>query len=480
MPLPISESRALLFDRPPPTIATKRPLTEFGNAERMLDKFGASMMYVPELDKWFVWTGVYWRQAALVEIEHLAKETVRALVNEYEEHEQEAAEFFEFCRISQQNRMVSNMVSLARSDPRVVVSVNELDKHARLMGAQNGVIDLQTGVLLPPDPRMRITRIAGRDYVEGARCDLWLRTLFDVFSGDAELVGYFQRVMGYVCLGQPTEDIMVIPYGNGSNGKSTVFGVIRAVLGGYAKSAEAGTFVQDAKGGGGSAGGAREDLVRLRGARYVHVSEPDENSELREGSVKSMTGGDVIPARGVYAKESVELMPTWVVFMPTNHKPIVKGGDNGIWRRLVLLPFERNFDADPTVVKDVKREEKLLAEGQGILAWLIQGVAEYQRKGLDAPEKVRAARAQYRSQMDLLSEWIEECCELGEGYESTMESLWRSWETYAKQRGILQYVRSSIALGRRLDQRFPDGKRGGKRIRMGIRIAAFGDFFRHD
>lgn len=479
--LPISEIRALLLDKPPPTIKTKRPLTEFGNAERMLDKFGQSMMYVPELGAWFLWTGVYWRRAADVEIEHLAKESIKSLVNEYDDHEQEAAEFFEFCRLSQQARMVANMVRLASSDPRVVVPAEELDKHARLLGVRNGVVDLQTGVLLPPDPALRITKVCGCNYNPAAGCGLWKQTVLDVFSGDQELVDYFQRVIGYVAMGRPTEDIMVIPFGNGSNGKSTVFGAIRSVLGTYAKSADASTFVQDARGGGGSAGGAREDLLRLRGARFVYVSEPDENSELREGSVKSMTGGDSIPARGVYAKESVEINPTWTVFMATNHKPIVKGNDNGIWRRLVLIPFERNFENDPNLVKDVTRNEKLALEAEGVLAWIIAGTAQYMRRGLGAPEKIRKARDTYRSQMDLLSEWIEECCQEGGEFWAPMEVLWRSWESYAKQRGILHYVRSSIALGRRLDQRFPSAKREGKRVRVGLRIAAidpFNEFFK--
>ena len=470
--LPIAAVRKMVA--PPesllPTVHSKRPLTEFGNAERMLDMFGHGLMYVPELKSWHCWTGIYWRKASDIEIEHMAKETVRALVKEADEH-QDAGEFFAFCAISQQARMVRNMVALAASDPRVMTPAAELDKHRGMLCVMNGVIDLRSGRLMKPDPEMRLTKSMGANYVPGARAPLWEQTLLDVFEGDAEMVAYLQRVIGYAAVGEPQEDIMVIPHGNGANGKSTVFGTLRKVFGGYARSADASSFLQDARGGGGSAGGPREDLLRLRGARFVYANEPDENSELREGTVKAMTGGDAILARGLWATESVEIVPSWVVFMPTNHKPIVKGGDNGIWRRLVLLPFNRNFESDPTLVKDEKREEKLEAEAEGILAWIVEGAQMYLTGGLQHPKAVREAREAYRSQMDLLSEWLDECCELGDEFSVPSKALWQSWESYAKTNGILNYVRSSVALGRRLDQRFPSFKgSGGIRMRRGLRL----------
>ncbi len=471
--LPSADLSKALREPAAPTVRARRPLTEFGNAERMLDKYGQGLMYVPEVGSWYCWTGIYWRRAPDVEIEHYAKETVKALVNEIGDHP-EPAEFFKFCAISQQAKMVRNMVTLAQSDPRVMVPAGELDRLPHLMGAQNGVIDLRTGELLAPDPDLRITKVAGCDYVPGAKADLFRRTVADVFNDEPEMIAFFQRVVGYAAMGQPNQDVMVIPHGNGSNGKSTVLGAVRTAFGGYAKAAEANSFVSDSKGGG-NAGGAREDLLRLKGSRFVYVNEPDENSELREGAVKAMTGGDAITARGLYSKETVEIVPSWVVFMPTNHKPIVKGSDNGIWRRLMLIPFNRNFDADKTITKDPEREEKLQAEIEGILAWIVEGALAYQKQGLAQVGTVKAAREAYREQMDLLSEWLEECCETDPLFYDEAARLWRSWEEYAKNRGLLTYVKNSVALGRRLDARFPAGKgSGGVRIRKGLRVR--GDF----
>ena len=459
----------------------RRQMTEFGNAERMLDHYGDGLMYVPEIDGWFMWTGIYWRRAAGVELEHLAKETIRALPDEAKtiESDGERAEFFKFCAISQRAVMVRNMVSLAQSDPRIVVGMTDLDKLPHLLGVGNGVVDLHTGKLLPPDQAYRVTTITAVEFDPAAKCPLFERTVADVFFGDADQIGFFQRLVGYSLLGKPDEDVLAIPYGSGSNGKSTVLGAIRDALGEHAKMASADTFLSSGVGGG-NAGAAREDVLRLRGARFVYVSEPDEGSELREGLIKSMTGGEPLPARGLYSKTTVEVAPTWVAFMPTNHRPIVKGDDHAIWRRLLPVPFTRNFDQDLTVVKDPDRAEKLAAEARGILAWCVRGALAYRKDGLQPPASVRKAREDYKSDMDLLGEWLDECCETGDNLVETNARLWASWEAFAKSRGELRFIASSKSLGRRLQAKGFSGllNTGGIRGRglLGIRVRVVGDF----
>lgn len=483
--LPVADVRAAMAGGRKVVAFSKqrRQMTEFGNAERMLDHYGDGLMYVPEIDGWFMWTGIYWRRAAGVELEHLAKETIRALPDEAKtiESDAERAEFFKFCAVSQRAVMVRNMVSLAQSDPRVVVGMADLDKLTHLLGVGNGVVDLHTGKLLPPDQAYRVTTITAVEFDPAAACPLFEQTVADVFFGDADMIGFFQRLVGYSLLGRPDEDVLAIPYGSGSNGKSTVLGAIRDAMGEHAKMASADTFLSSGMAGG-NAGAAREDVLRLRGARFVYVSEPDEGSELREGLIKSMTGGEPLPARGLYSKTTVEVAPTWVAFMPTNHRPIVKGDDHAIWRRLLPVPFTRNFDQDLTLTKDPDRAAKLAAEARGILTWCVRGALAYQRDGLRPPAAVRKARDDYKSDMDLLAEWLDECCEVGPRHVESNARLWASWEAFAKARGELRYIPTSKALTRRLDGRFEplknvsegDGRRG--RGRCGIRVRQTGDF----
>lgn len=471
--LPLKAVRELLQpekQHKTPTVLEAQPLTEFGNAKRMVERYKGEMIYVPESESWHVWSGQHWTKATEIEIQYRAKQTVLNLVDEAKVIDTDKLpEFFDFCKESQRARMVANMISLAKSEPEVMVPISVLDTKRHLLGVRNGVIDLETGVFREGRKEDYITLTTGCDYVPGAQCPLFDQTLHDVFNGDAEMVEFFMRCIGYALLGNPKEAMLFIPFGNGSNGKSTILNIVRQVFGSYAKSADAGTFIAD--GGARTAGGAREDLLRLKGARFVYVNEPDEGGELREGIVKSVTGGDSITARGLFAKSSVEFEPTWATFMPTNHKPIIKGTDNGIWRRLTLIPFERNFENDPHIIKDPNRPEKLRAEMAGVLNRIIQAAGRYKQVGLQLTGRVRAARDQYREQMDVLAEWLDECCDVGAGHAEKMASLWESWSAFANKRGMQNFVRSSTALGRRLDQRFPAGKgTGGTRLRFGLRV----------
>lgn len=455
--------------------AQKRPMTEFGNASRMLDAYGSEIMFVAETSTWYRWNGVYWEQCVNMVVEQYAKQTVLAMGDEAKKIDDDAqrAEFYQFCAASQKAFMVKNMVTLAQSDPRVLVPIKELDSDIYLLGCANGAVDLRTGDLIKPDQELLITYSTSVDYSPKAKCPLFEKTVLDAFFGDQGMADFFRRLMGYAILGNPKENLMIIPFGDGSNGKSTVLTTIFKALGDYAKMTPSETFLGEGRS---NAGGAREDLLRLRGARFVYVAEPEENKELKEGLVKSMTGGESITARGLYSRVSVEFKPTWTVVMPTNHKPIIKGGDHGIWRRLMMLPFQRNYDADKTLVKDPNRSERLQGELEGVLAWLVRGALEYQQEGLKEPTATKAARDEYREEMDLLKDWINECCDLGD-YRESSQNLWISWKEYAEARNELRYIPSSRALSRRLASRFsPIKSTGGKRMIAGIRVHVSAEF----
>lgn len=440
----------------------RRAKTEMGNAERLLDHYGKGLMYAPEIKRWFRWTGTTWVRALDVEIEHLAKSTILALRDEVDQWPEgdERESFFKFCANSQKANMVGNMIRLATSDPRVVVPASELDRHPRYLGARNGVVDLHTGDLLPPDPDRRITLCCGCEYDPEARSELWESTVSDVFDDDPANTEFFQRLVGYALLGQPNQDVLVIPWGTGSNGKSTIMGVLTRVFGDYAHSAAAESFVAQA-GRGGTGGvsqvGPRPDLLAMRGTRLVWVGEPEEGAELRESFVKTVSGGDPIPARAMHSNDIIQIQPSWVVWMPTNHKPIVRGDDWAIWRRLLLVPFTRNFDHDPLIVKDPEREDKLLGDPahlQGVLRWAVEGALAFRRSGLRPPDGVQGARDRYREDMDLLAEWLGECCETGDpDLVDSAAQLWQSWEAFARNRGELRMVPSQRALSRRLESR---------------------------
>lgn len=447
----------------------RHELTEMGNVGRLVDRYGDDLMYIPQTDSWYTWNGFCWQAATHVELVQYATATVRALPEELKSitNEDERAKHREFCTYSQRVKMVEDMVRWAKSEDRILTHIGLLDCDMDVLGCANGAVDLTTGVLLAPDASRLITYSTGVEYAPDAICPVFKQTVLDAFFGDTEMAEYFQRVMGYIALGQPKESVIVIPHGSGNNGKSTIFKAIALALGNYAKTASAETFLSS--GGGNNGGGAREDILRLRGARYVYSTEPEEGQELREGLIKAMTGGEALPARGLYSRHTIEVQPTWTVVMPTNHKPIIKGDDYGIWRRILLIPFTRNYDTDKSIVKDVNRPAKLLAELPGILRWIVEGAMAYRKQGLGHPESVKKAKEDYKSEMDLLRDWLEACCVEGPDNVVSNDALFASWEAYARVKGELKLIPTQRHLTRRV------ASKGYKKIKdsHGIRGRGF-------
>lgn len=447
MPQTDEDDFDVLPEPPKPRFPETFARTELANAERLLNRHGDTLMFVPELEAWHEYDGRKWRHVPTAQVEKLAVDLVRSLpsIAVRISDDVKRTEFLKFTASSQKKAMVQNMTMLAARECQVPAA--KLDQSAHLLCVGNGVVDLRTGELKPHDSKLYMTTSTEVDYYPTAEAPLWHQTLREIFRDDLELIGFLQRLVGYAATGDPVEHVLPIPHGSGANGKGTVFGTVQHVLGGYATSCRAETFISSA--GANSASGPREDILRLRGRRFVYVNEPEEGGELREGTVKSLASTDTIAARGMYAKHTVEIRPSWVAFMPTNHKPIVKGDDLGIWRRLMLIPFERSFQADPTVLKDPARGEKLLAESEGILRWIVDGALAYKAQGLKPPASVVAAAREYKDEMDVLGDWIAERCELG-GFADSVGSLWQSWKAWAETRGTIRLVPSDRALGRRL------------------------------
>lgn len=426
-------------------------MTEMGNADRMIDRYGKDLMYVIQMDKWYRWNDVRWKYCYDAEMKHYATLTIRALPKEMDDMDtgmQQA--FYKFALESQKRAMVSAMISHATANMEVARDASLLDADRNIIGARNGAIDLHTAIALAPNRQHYLTACCGCDYVPHAKAPWFEQTVSECFYGDVEMIAFFKRLMGYTLLADPKEQILIIPFGSGANGKSTVLTAIQKTLGDYAVGVPSETFVSTQANVSGNAGGPREDLLRLRGARYVYISEIEEGAQLKESLVKTLTGGESITARGINAKDSVEFTPLFVPIMPTNHKPTIKGDDEGIWRRIKLIPFTRNFKTDPYIMRDESRSDKLDYEREGILRWLVEGAIEYRTYGLCEPASVRDATAEYRDEMDYMKEWKESYCEFGPEFRETKADLFESWKKFAEPRGLLRYMSSQNQLARKL------------------------------
>jgi putative DNA primase/helicase len=453
-------------------VTTDARYTEMGLTALLYERIGRNLIFVPETQVWYRWNKGYWQRYPVDAIKRSAQQIIDEMPHNIPDglNNTQTGEYLAWCLKAQSAHYVRSMVELLSGTPgsNMLVPGALLDSDASLLGVRNGVVELDTGELREAQRDDLITRVTSCDYVADAQCPLFLKVLGDAFFDDPEMIEWFHRVIGYALLGNPKEQFFVIPYGLGSNGKSTILNAVRDVLGMHAASTPYTTFLTDGRLAV-SPTGPNEALLRLKGSRFVYMSEPESGMQLRASLIKSVTGGDELQARGVHAKDSIAFKPTWVIFMPTNHRPDVRDSDHGIWRRIRLVPFDRNFDTDPEIEKDTGLEAKLKAEHEGILAWCVAGASKYLRDGLGkTPRKVSVAHDAYKTDMDVLHEWLEDDWIREPLAFTSMAELYASWEKYSQRTG-LQFKGSSRWLALKLQDRgFKAGKAKGKRGYRGL------------
>jgi len=321
------------------------------------------------------------------------------------------------------------VIQACQNVPELIVAADQLDRDPMLLNCHNGTIDLTTGSLKPHDPGDLITRIVNIEYNPLAECPTFLRFLTWAMCGDMELVSYLQRFLGYCLTGKTLEQILNFWYGLGGNGKSTLMNVFQWVLGDYASTADTSLIM---KSGNGSDGNKLSMLAGLRGARLVTLSEVNDGEKLDEAAIKTYTGGDSITCRHLY-QNFFTFVPQSKLVGFGNYKPHVRGTDNGIWRRIHLVPFKAVITDD---AKDPTLPDKLRAELPGILAWAVIGCLAWQREGLKPPQAMMDAVKDYRGAEDIFQSFLNDECTLGEHECAYASELINAFRDYSSWRGI--------------------------------------------
>jgi putative DNA primase/helicase len=399
-------------------------LTDLGNSERFVSQHGENVRYCYLWGKWLVWTGARWKRDDAGQVHRLAKKTVRSLYGEASDAEDEERRkaVAKHASRSEGADKIKAMLELARSE--VPVAPDELDSDPWLLNASNGTVDLRTGQLRGHRREDLITKLAPVEYDPNAAAPTWEAFLERVLPGE-ELRTFVRRAAGYSATGDTSEQVMLINHGAGNNGKSTFQEALSAALGDY--SMRAPTEMLMAK----RAGGVPNDVARLKGARFVTASETEEGRRLAESLVKDLTGQDTISARFMRA-EWFDFKPSHKLWLSTNHKPEIRGTDNAIWRRIRLVPWAV---AIPPAERDRKLAQKLRSELSGILAWIVGGCLEWQRESLQAPAEVRKATAGYRSEMDVLGDFLADRCFRGERLEVGKDELYKAYQMWSEDAG---------------------------------------------
>lgn len=424
-----------------PIELTPTDFTDTGNGRRLVNRFNAgSVLFNIDAGKWLVWTGEYWQTDLNGAMTRLAQDTLEgmySLIPRVPKHQQQP--LLKHIQKSLSSPRLAGMIQLASTVDGISRPGADFDAEPMLLCAGNGIIDLSTGKLLPFEKRYLLSKRADINYDPGAQCPTWLRFL-DQVQPDPEIQAYLQRAAGYTLTGDVSEQCLFFCYGRGLNGKTTFIETLSKLLGNYYTKTNADTIMAKRQG-----GGVPNDVAALCGRRMISASELSRYSRMNEGLVKDLTGGDAVSARFLN-KEFFQFHLGAKIWLYGNERPKISGTDDGIWRRIRLIPWqirvpETKQEAEERGIpywKDGYLKEKLSRELPGILAWAVRGCISWAKEGLGKPAAVVEASNDYRNEQDVLSDFLESECEVGPGYMCSKGDLWRRyriWEENAGEKG---------------------------------------------
>lgn len=402
-----------------------------GNAQRFCDLFGSEVRYSYTDKRWLFYDGRKWCTDMTGTIGRLADKSVEAMAAETKVYaEIDETEGGDMCKAFQKHIKASRSnkskkAMLSEAMHYVPIMPSQLDRHKGYINTPAGVIELKTGKVTEHSPEHYFSKLTNAEYDLHAECPQWLKFLDDIFAGDKDLIRYVQKAVGYTLSGSTAEQCMFFLLGSGRNGKSTFIEVIREIFGDYASNIQPESIM--VKRSGGSA--INSDIARLKGARLVTCSEPNEGARLNEGLIKQLTGGDPVTARKLYGEE-FEFQPEFKLWVSTNHKPIIRGTDIGVWRRIHLIPFNVQI---PENKVDRQLKYKLEGELTGIFRWAVDGCLLYRKEGLRMPKVMQDSVKEYHREMDVLSAFIEDCCTEGKGLSVQSSQLYAAYLKWAEQ-----------------------------------------------
>jgi len=459
------QSREVRYD----TVCKDYELTDLGNSDRFVRRYGNIIKYCYPLERWFTFDGSRWVEDRSGIIESFAQTAARRIGAEAAIGGDRARDLLSHAKASQGRPRVDAMIAMSRN--KVAVLTEHLDAAKYLLNFPNGTLDIDTGNFREHRREDNITKITGTEYDPAASCPLWLEHLRTVFDGDEEFISAFQMMAGYCLLADNPEQIIFVPHGGGQNGKSVTLNTLRSVFGDYsctlpAESLMAQKYHDPTKG--------RADLAVLRGARIAIASEGDNGTTLSESLVKLLTGEDELSLRNPYGKYQYSFTPGAKIWLITNHLPRVKGTDLAIWRRIWRIPFTVTIPAEK---RDTKMGEKLAREAPGILAWCIEGLKRYQENGcrLIKPDKVSLATDEYRADQDVLGDFLSERCTIEPSAVVYASDLYRTYTEWCT--GNDEEAMTKTAFGYLIKERFQKGKDRAGYYYKGLRLADQGSLF---
>lgn len=440
-------------------------ITDDGNALTFIHQYGEVLRYNPDRGRWLHWDGSAWQWQS--SDGGMARELAKKIARQMPDDEGWKAHK----KRSLSAKGITDLLIQARTDTRVTVTMDELDAQPWELNTPGGIIDLRTGALGPSDPSKLHTKTTKHTPTPDGDMTLWLDFLDVTFNGQAELISYMQRLVGYSLVGEVREHTLPFAYGTGGNGKGVFLDTMVAILGDYATSSPNGFLMKS------NYAAHTTEIARLKGTRFVICSEVNQDDRFDEAKVKSLTGGDTLTARFM-RQDDFTFIPSHHLWLMGNYQPAVEAGGDSFWRRLRLIPFTHTVPEE----KVIEGLPKILAgeHGGAVLAWAAAGAADYAKNGLQEPAMVKAATADYAASTDTVGRFLEEECTVQTvpylpGHPSVaVVTVVAEYEKWCSENGespvrgrhfTTQLARHGVATGRNV----PKGT-GGARLYGGITL----------
>ena len=403
-------------------------LGDIDNGRRFAQRYRGNLIYDRASRTWRQYVKGIWRPCETGEQIAAAKEIADTILKETRENftdnptEANRKAHSQALRVHSSAQRVHATIEMAANEPGMsVADPSAFDTNPDLLGVAGGAIDLWTGAWIAPSPNHRISKSVGVPYDPRARCPRFEAFMAEILANREE-VEFVQRFAGYTLTGCVDEEALIFMQGQGANGKSVLANILSGVLGDYAVTVGSELLAVTK-----NESEASRLKVRLRGARMALVNEVGQNDTFNDQRVKEIVSREAISARYLYG-EAFSFLPTHTLWVRGNHRPAVLDSGDGMWRRLILLPFLRQFDARESV-RDLDRQ-LLAEEGSGILNWCLAGCLNWRKIRLAIPPSISLETAQYRDETDVVAEWIDAECIRRPDVRCPVPTIYESYRNY--------------------------------------------------
>jgi DNA polymerase-1 len=410
--------------------------TEGGTADLLVEWHGADLRYAEGIG-WLGWDGRRWRPdeaAAVNAVRAVAARLYRMAAATSDPGRVKM--LLDAARAADGDSHARGALWLARAHPRIRVQPGDLDANPWILTVENGTIDLTTGRLREHRRDDLATRLAPTPYRPDATDERWDRFVAEATAGKDGLREFLARAAGYTLTGSNREEVLFIAHGPAARGKTTFLEALAGAMGEYAGSVPIEALMDSRRG----SSGHNEDIVRLVGRRLVTAVEASEHERLREGLVKSVTGGDTMSG-SLKFKPSFEFVLTFKLWMATNDVPHMRADDTGLRRRIHKAPFD---NAPATLDKGLKDHFRHSPDARAaILAWAVRGCLDWQRRGLDPPACVVDATTAMWEDLDQLAQFFDDRLAFGPDFTIAAADLQATYDSWAEEQGVAKQYRTS-------------------------------------